>query len=110
MQGLGHHLTLGLALRQHPAEHLAGAMGDPAFGEARQVLAGKAIMQGGHGFVGCRQRRFHVGAFENQRVMGRTKHQWCMKGGLVGRHIHGLWPLHQHPPWLYHPPAQPTAQ
>ncbi|MNE58855.1 hypothetical protein D3C80_1539140 [compost metagenome] len=67
-------------------------------------------MQGGHGFVGGRQRRLHVGTFEHQRIVGSAKHQRRMKGGFIGRHIHWLWPLDQYPPWLYHPPAEPAAQ
>ncbi|MOA30819.1 hypothetical protein D3C78_1519350 [compost metagenome] len=85
-------------------------MGYAAFGKTRQVLPGKAIMQGGHGLVGGGQGGLHVGTLEHQRIMGCAKQQRRMKGYLVGRDINRLWPLDQHPPGLDHSPTEPAAQ
>lgn len=75
VQGLSQGFALGLALRQDAAQHLAHAVGNPAFGKACQVLPGKTVVQHRHGLVGSRQRRFHVGPLEYQRIVRRTEHQ-----------------------------------
>ncbi|MNE31125.1 hypothetical protein D3C80_1246730 [compost metagenome] len=110
MQGLGDGFALGLALGQDPAQHLACAVGDPAFREARQVFAGKTVVQYSHGFVGSRQQCLHVGTFEHQRIVGRAEYQRGMECRLVRGQVPGLRALDQHPPRLYHPPAEPAAQ
>lgn len=52
MQGLRHGVALGFALGQQPTEHLPRLVGHPAFGKARQVFAGKPVMQQRHGLIG----------------------------------------------------------
>ncbi|MCY1438660.1 hypothetical protein D9M71_548690 [compost metagenome] len=110
MQGLGQGFALGLALRQDAAQHLAHAVGNPAFGKACQVLPGKTVMQHRHGFVGGGQRCFHVGPLEHQRIVRRAEHQRRMERHLVRLGILWLRPLHQHPARLYRSAAEPFAQ
>ncbi|MNN44697.1 hypothetical protein D3C81_1590020 [compost metagenome] len=85
-------------------------MGDPAFREARQVFTGKTVVEHRHRFIGRRQRRFHVGPLEHQRIMRRVEHQRGVEGDLVRVDILRLRPLHQHPPRLDDAPTEPGAQ
>ncbi|MCY1356136.1 hypothetical protein D9M69_425780 [compost metagenome] len=110
MQRLRHGIALGFALGQQAAQHLPRLVGHAAFGKTRQVLAGKAVMQQRHGLVGRRQRRFHIGGFENQRIVRCVEHQRCMESLFIGFQIDRLGTLQQHFARLQRTPGQPATQ
>lgn len=85
-------------------------MGHAAFGKTRQVLSRKAIVQQRHGLVGGGQRRLHVSAFKDQRIVRRAEHQRRMESVFVGLQISRLIALQQHFDWMQRAPAQPAAQ
>ena len=110
VQRLRHGIALGFALGQQTAQHLPRLVGYATLGKPRQVFAGKAVMQQRHGLVGRRQRRFHVRALENQRIVRCVEHQRRMEGLFIGFEIGRLIALDQHLARVQRATGQPAAQ